>query len=425
MSLPSQSARAVTPGRTYMAHKSRRNLKPLFGAGAAVLILGLAGWAFTRGGPRQADASPTNPGNPSAASGQTVTTRSPSPPPPSTAAEGRLLASDRPKADAPPPIFELRQGRNQPSAQPASLESQPRASEGILASPLATPPPSSSPSAPASTLREPAPAPASYSGSLPADLAASLTAAQQKHVAGDLVAARALFSRVLADGRTPEPDRATLRQTLAAINDDLVFSPRLAPADPFVTTYTVESGDSIIRIAQKLKTPPDYRLLIRINRTSPQSLKTGQRLKVITAPFHAVVSKSAYRLDLWLGPADQPEQWVFVRSFPVGLGEGGSTPTGTFVVKKGSKLQNPPWTNPRTGEHFGGHDPKNPIGKFWIGLEGTGDSAAFTGYGLHGTIDPGSIGQQRSMGCVRMGEADIALMFELMGESLSTVRITP
>ena len=34
-----------------------------------------------------------------------------------------------------------------------------------------------------------------------------------------------------------------------------------------------------------------------------------------------------------------------------------------------------------------------------------------------------SIGQQRSMGCVRMGADDIALMFELMGETLSTVKI--
>jgi len=109
----------------------------------------------------------------------------------------------------------------------------------------------------------------------------------------------------------------------------------------------------------------------------------------------------------------------------VGLGEKGSTPDGNFIVKKGSKLTNPPWTNPRTGEHFDANDPKNPIGKFWIGLEGVGDSSTCTGYGIHGTIDPDSIGQQRSMGCVRMGAEDIAMMFELMGEQLSTVKIQP
>ena len=42
-----------------------------------------------------------------------------------------------------------------------------------------------------------------------------------------------------------------------------------------------------------------------------------------------------------------------------------------------------------------------------------------------GTIDPGSIGQQKSMGCIRMGDEDIQLVFELMGEQVSVVKIVP
>jgi lipoprotein-anchoring transpeptidase ErfK/SrfK len=131
-------------------------------------------------------------------------------------------------------------------------------------------------------------------------------------------------------------------------------------------------------------------------------------------------------MDVWMGPADKPEEWVYVRSFNVGLGAAESeTPVGTFIVKKGSKLVDPPWTHPKTGEHFNGGDPKNPLGHFWVGLEGTGESTSFAGYGIHGTIEPESIGQRRSMGCVRLVDADIALVYELMGESLSTVKIVP
>jgi lipoprotein-anchoring transpeptidase ErfK/SrfK len=98
---------------------------------------------------------------------------------------------------------------------------------------------------------------------------------------------------------------------------------------------------------------------------------------------------------------------------------------GTFTVRKGSKMVNPPWVNPRTGEQFAGGDPKNPIGKHWIGIEGQGEAAAYAGYGLHGTIEPESIGQQRSMGCVRMLADDIALMYELLTEQGSQIQIRP
>jgi lipoprotein-anchoring transpeptidase ErfK/SrfK len=110
----------------------------------------------------------------------------------------------------------------------------------------------------------------------------------------------------------------------------------------------------------------------------------------------------------------------------VGLGEFGSTPTGSFVVRPQSKLINPVWTNPRTGEYFGADNPENPIGEHWIGLDPADDaSASFTQYGLHGTIDPGSIGQEKSMGCVRLAAPDIELLYGLLVENKSTVEILP
>jgi hypothetical protein len=253
----------------------------------------------------------------------------------------------------------------------------------------------------------------------------SIAAARQRQAAGDLIAARVLFTRALAEART-EAERSAIRAELTKINEDLVFSPRLSPDDPWSLAYTVQPGDSLVRINQRQGLAPDWRLIQRINRMSnPNRLQVGQRLKLLRGPFHAVVTKSAFRLDLYMGPADRPEQWLYIRSFPVGLGEGGSTPTGTFVVKRNSKLVNPHWINPRTGQHFAAEDPLNPIGEHWIGLEGTGDAAGYAGYGLHGTIDPQSIGREMSMGCVRMADSDIELMYELLGEQVSVVRIEP
>ncbi|MEO0716931.1 MAG: L,D-transpeptidase, partial [Planctomycetota bacterium] len=88
-----------------------------------------------------------------------------------------------------------------------------------------------------------------------------------------------------------------------------------------------------------------------------------------------------------------------------------------------SKLVNPRWTNPRTGEHFEADDPENPIGEHWIGLQGLGESAVWEGYGIHGTTDPGSIGEDRSMGCVRLGHEDVAFVYELLVDGVSVVVI--
>jgi lipoprotein-anchoring transpeptidase ErfK/SrfK len=164
----------------------------------------------------------------------------------------------------------------------------------------------------------------------------------------------------------------------------------------------------------------------------------GQRLKVVRQPLHAVVHKGEYRLDLWAGPPlppgatsipdpgpdGQAQGWTFIRSFRVGLGDGNSTPVGLFVVRPNSKLINPEWVNPRTRERFAADDPKNPIGERWIGLQGVDErSRPFLGYGIHGTIEPDSIGRQMSMGCVRLLPGDVEVVYDLLMPGVSTVRI--
>jgi hypothetical protein len=200
----------------------------------------------------------------------------------------------------------------------------------------------------------------------------------------------------------------------------------VAQGDPLVESYKVVSGDSLEKIRRKRELATDWRLIQRVNKiANPNSIRVGQSLKLVRGPFHAVVNKSAYRVDVFAGSPEDPANWLFIKGYRAGLGEGNSTPIGNYVIKKGSKLVNPPWVNPRTGERFDKDDPKNPIGEFWIGWQGMGDSQANTGYGFHGTIEPDSIGQQKSMGCVRLGSTDIAELYELLAEEVSVVRVMP
>jgi hypothetical protein len=449
MSLPSQSSRGSGNARSYMSRNKGLNLKPIAIGAAAVAVVAGVVWGISKLGgksdlgPQSAAAAPAKPlTGPSPIAGLKPTTptqgaaSTPTPPP-------APIVATPPAAE--PPMLELRQGRPRPETTPglrniagsnpppppvAAPLNPPPPAPTVSTAPKTTTAPGAGVPKPSSPLPPANPAPQAQNPSitpgLAADLEGLIASGFQALAAADGVAARAMLSRAVADSRLPEPDKASLREELAKISDDLVFSTRLAPGDPFVMSYSVQSGDSLVKINQKNNLGPDWRLIQRINRMSDaHRLSLGQRLKLIKGPFHCVVNKSAFRLDVWMGPGESSDQWVYVRSFKVGLGENGSTPPGSYIVKKGSKLVNPPWVNPRTGERFDGGDPKNPIGKFWVGLEGVGDASTNTGYGIHGTIDPESIGQQRSMGCVRMATDDIALVFELMGEQVSTVKIQP
>lgn len=252
----------------------------------------------------------------------------------------------------------------------------------------------------------------------------ALAAAAARLDAKDPVAARIILSDALAEPSASEAERSQLRARLTELNQELLFSPTVVAGDPLTDTYEIVSGDRLSKLPSKLGLAIDWRLLQTINKISdPNRIRLGQKIKTVSGPFHAVVDKSDYRLDVYQGAPDEPERWTYIRSFRVGLGEADSTPTGEFIVRRDSKLINPHWVNPRTGERFDQDDPENPIGERWIGLDGLGADAVKTGYGIHGTIDPGSIGQQKSMGCVRMHDEDVELMYGLLVEGISLVRI--
>ncbi len=229
----------------------------------------------------------------------------------------------------------------------------------------------------------------------------------------------ALDLQALAPG-----EAQVVRDALINLNRRLVFSPEIVEGDPFCRPYVVGPNDQLGRIVKDQSLAVDWRFIMRINRIpSERHLRAGHRLKLITGPFHAVVHKSDFRLDLYMGSGARR---VFVASYSVGLGEFNSTPLGMFRVRAGTKLINPAWTNPRTGQRFESYDPQNPIGERWIGLAGIDEATRdLIGYGIHGTIEPESVGRQSSMGCIRMLPEDVEIIYEVLIEQTSTVEIRP
>lgn len=234
------------------------------------------------------------------------------------------------------------------------------------------------------------------------------------------VEARSMLSGAIASGTLAPAENDEARYMLASINDRLVFSKEIVAGDPYTISYTVQSGDSLAKIVKSLGVQVDWRFIQRINGLArPDQIRPGQVLKIVTGPFHGAIERRDHRLDLYLG--EGPNQ-VFVRDYLVGLGEHNCTPSGLFRVRQHSKLINPPWTNPRSREHFTANDPNNPIGEYWVGLEGMeGHNQQEAGFGLHGTIEPQSIGRNESMGCVRMRDGEIDVLYEVMTEGVSTL----
>lgn len=241
--------------------------------------------------------------------------------------------------------------------------------------------------------------------------------------ATDPVRARRVLSDALLLGGLSPSDAKQASDALAKIASQLVFTPVYNASDPCFFQYTVQSGDNLEKIVRKQKIGCDWRLVARINNIKkPEAIRVGQRIKLPKGPFSAVVSKRDYRVDLCMGAGSER---VVMTSLPCGLGAANGTPIGRFRVRPGSKLLNPEWIHPVTGQLFKADDPLNPIGEHWLGLEGIeATNASLAGYGIHGTIEPESIGRDRSLGCVRLLAEDIAIVWETLADG-SEVEIRP
>jgi L,D-transpeptidase ErfK/SrfK len=59
-----------------------------------------------------------------------------------------------------------------------------------------------------------------------------------------------------------------------------------------------------------------------------------------------------------------------------------------------------------------------------MGLNGTdGDAVGKEGFGIHGTIDPDSIGKEMSHGCIRLVNENVEQVYEMLIDGKSTIII--
>lgn len=249
-----------------------------------------------------------------------------------------------------------------------------------------------------------------------------LSRGRKEKDAGHLLTARELINNSLMSGQLSDSDAQAAREMLSELSQDMLFTRKQVPGDPYTDLYQIQNGDRLSRIADHHSIP--WPLLLRINGMSDaRRIQAGRSLKVINGPFHAVVNKSKFRLDLYLGNPGGPGS-MFVRSFAVGLGRDNSTPTGLWVVQQGNKAHPATYYSPRGEGVIAANDPKNPLGGYWMGITGLeGNAVGKSSYGIHGTIDPDSIGKQSSMGCIRLGHEDIAFLYDILVEGKSKVMI--
>lgn len=116
---------------------------------------------------------------------------------------------------------------------------------------------------------------------------------------------------------------------------------------------------------------------------------------------YIVVNKSAHTLTYY--SFNTP-----VRTFTVATGRtDAETPVGTFPIVM---LVKNPWY---LKLNIPGGNPENPLGTRWIGFEVSGTDGSK--YGIHGTNQPDSIGENRSNGCIRMRNTDVNWLYHFVG----------
>lgn len=218
-------------------------------------------------------------------------------------------------------------------------------------------------------------------------VATSLKAIDEQLAAGEILKAHKQLSQLYWTEVASRP----LFQERLEKTARLIFR---QPQPHFIAAYTIQPGDQLRKVAGEYKLSWEY--LAKLNQIDPKRIQAGKPLKVVRGPFAAHVSLSRFELTIHL-------QSYIVQQFRVGVGQDRSTPLGKLVVLE--KIADPQYTDPQ-GRVIEGGDAKNPLGPRWLDL---GNS-----YGIHGTINPESIGQAASRGCIRLKNDDAIEVYDYL-----------
>ncbi|MBU1122161.1 MAG: L,D-transpeptidase family protein [Candidatus Omnitrophota bacterium] len=214
--------------------------------------------------------------------------------------------------------------------------------------------------------------------------------AQDSFLAGDLVEAKRLYKEAM-------PQISDLNQLdivknkVENINMKIIFSQIL---DDGSSNYIVKPNDALVKIARKFNTTVD--LIKSSNNLDSDVIIPGQALKVNIDKFAIAIDKSQNMLFLKRGNE-------IIKRYLVSTGKDNSSPVGSFKIV--NKLAHPTWF--KTGAVISPDSPENILGSRWMGFD-------IKGYGIHGTIEPEKMGEQVTLGCIRMKNEEVEELFAVI-----------
>jgi len=235
-------------------------------------------------------------------------------------------------------------------------------------------------------------------------------AARQALDSGAAAAAAKQYGALLLDGlsASPEAPRDRLRTWSEALTRAQAAHRWSRRGVWPSIEITVQPGDSLIAIRQRaLAANPGLLLstglIAKANELpSETAIRPGDTLRIPTDRASALVDISGMWTLFLLGDE-------VAASWEVGVGKA-QTPTRPGAYTVGLKQKEPMWSPVgRAPVPYG--DPENPLGTRWLAWF---DQGRNTSLGFHGTNDPSGVGRAASDGCVRMRNADVELLFEIL-----------
>jgi len=215
---------------------------------------------------------------------------------------------------------------------------------------------------------------------------------------GDAVEAKLAYQKIL----TEAPDFGNIEQVqkdLESLNIQMIFSNVVTPNKTII--HEVQSGNTLGALAKQYGTTIE--LIKKSNGLASNIIRVGQKLRIWTGEFNIFVDKSQNVLILKDGNE-------ILKVYTVSTGKNNSTPIGEFKVT--TRLVDPVWFN--KGIVVPPESPQNVLGSRWLGFD-------LPGYGIHGTVEPDTIGQQVTAGCVRMRAGDVEELFSLIPRGTKVV----
>jgi len=238
-----------------------------------------------------------------------------------------------------------------------------------------------------------------YSALTSDQLASAFKQAKRLRAEAQLVEARDLLSDLYLNNRMTHEQRMRMADELEPLAWEILQSHRILGDGQL---YEVEPGDMLVKIARPFQVPPEFVMKIN-NLKNARAIRPRQTLKLVQGPFDVLAELSEFELTVL-------QHGKFVRRFSIGVGRDDTpTPVGLNKVKekqtKPTKYPSPDDVDRRIlpPDH-----PDNPLGTRWIGIG--------LGYGIHGTIEPQTVGQKSSRGCIRMTNKDVEELYDMLTE---------